>query len=231
MQLLDMGLKPATVQVRPPAQHVYAAAASECSIACRAVTQCLTAPSGPPALGHGAAPQVQYSLIDRRPELFLGEACERHAIPLLAYGVLAGGFLSERYLGLPAARSGAASVACPDRRAALVLDVLASGDRMGCDGGGMQHNQAPACPVAAPQCSAKLDTLSKAKYGTMLRELGGWSWLQELLEVGGRSRLAGEARGARGSPQGRRRVERGLCSWHPQPGAAAHHLSPPTPCR
>jgi hypothetical protein len=32
-------------------------------------------------------------------------------------------------------------------------------------------------------CRARLDTLSKAKYGTVLQELGGWGWLQDLLPV------------------------------------------------
>lgn len=42
--------------------------------------------------------QVQYSLLDRRPEHRLAPYCESRGIALLAYGTLAGGFLSERFL-------------------------------------------------------------------------------------------------------------------------------------
>ncbi|MGH7899302.1 MAG: aldo/keto reductase [Candidatus Binatia bacterium] len=45
--------------------------------------------------------QVQYSLVDRRPEVAMSELCRRHGIHLLAYGTVAGGLLSERYLGAP----------------------------------------------------------------------------------------------------------------------------------
>jgi aryl-alcohol dehydrogenase-like predicted oxidoreductase len=43
--------------------------------------------------------QVQYSLIDRRPELGFARVCERHGVKLLCYGTVAGGFLSDRWLG------------------------------------------------------------------------------------------------------------------------------------
>ncbi len=43
--------------------------------------------------------QAQYSLLDRRPERALGGFCAERAIGVLAYGVLAGGFLSDRWLG------------------------------------------------------------------------------------------------------------------------------------
>ena len=42
--------------------------------------------------------QVQYSLLDRRAEGAMTALCEDHGVRLLAYGVLAGGFLSEKYL-------------------------------------------------------------------------------------------------------------------------------------
>ncbi len=42
--------------------------------------------------------QVQYSVLDHRPERAMVEFCERHGIALLCYGTVAGGFLSERYL-------------------------------------------------------------------------------------------------------------------------------------
>ena len=45
--------------------------------------------------------QVQYSLIDRRPEIKMAQYCQEQGIHLLAYGTLAGGLLSERYLGQP----------------------------------------------------------------------------------------------------------------------------------
>lgn len=45
--------------------------------------------------------QVQYSVLDRRPEQGMVEFCERRSIALLCYGTVAGGFLSERYLGAP----------------------------------------------------------------------------------------------------------------------------------
>jgi len=45
--------------------------------------------------------QVQYSLIDRRPEKRMLELCKNHNIKLLAYGTLCGGLLSKKYLGQP----------------------------------------------------------------------------------------------------------------------------------
>ena len=43
--------------------------------------------------------QVQYSIIDRRPEVKMIPFCLKHNISLLAYGSLCGGLMSERYLG------------------------------------------------------------------------------------------------------------------------------------
>ena len=43
--------------------------------------------------------QTQYSLLDRRPERAMNRFCAERKIGILAYGVLAGGFLSDRYLG------------------------------------------------------------------------------------------------------------------------------------
>src|SRR5437762_3760383 len=43
--------------------------------------------------------QVQYSLIDRRPEAKMASFCQEHGIALLTYGTLLGGLLSEKYLG------------------------------------------------------------------------------------------------------------------------------------
>ena len=43
--------------------------------------------------------QVQYSLLDRRPEKAMAAAAARTNVSLLCYGTVAGGFLSDRWLG------------------------------------------------------------------------------------------------------------------------------------
>jgi aryl-alcohol dehydrogenase-like predicted oxidoreductase len=43
--------------------------------------------------------QVQYSIIDQRPQIQMTEFCKKNKISLLTYGTLCGGFLSEKYLG------------------------------------------------------------------------------------------------------------------------------------
>ncbi|MFM7327705.1 MAG: aldo/keto reductase, partial [Bacteroidota bacterium] len=48
-----------------------------------------------------ATMQVQYSLLDRRPERGLAPLCAETGMKLLCYGTVAGGFLSERWLGKP----------------------------------------------------------------------------------------------------------------------------------
>ena len=48
--------------------------------------------------------QVQYSLVDRRPEVRMARFCSDHPMRLLAYGTLLGGLLSEKYLGCPEPR-------------------------------------------------------------------------------------------------------------------------------
>ena len=45
--------------------------------------------------------QVQYSIIDSRPEVKMTPFCQKHDIKLLAYGTLLGGFLSENYMEKP----------------------------------------------------------------------------------------------------------------------------------
>ncbi|HEX7137489.1 MAG TPA: aldo/keto reductase, partial [Vicinamibacterales bacterium] len=45
--------------------------------------------------------QVQYSVLDRRPAAGVAAQCARNGIGLLCYGAVAGGFLSDRYLGHP----------------------------------------------------------------------------------------------------------------------------------
>jgi aryl-alcohol dehydrogenase-like predicted oxidoreductase len=55
--------------------------------------------------------QVQYSLIDRRPEVRMVPFCQAHNMQLLTYGTLAGGLLSETYLGQPEPRGSALNTA------------------------------------------------------------------------------------------------------------------------
>ena len=43
--------------------------------------------------------QVQYSIIDQRPQVEMEKFCKKHNIHLLSYGTLGGGLLSERFLG------------------------------------------------------------------------------------------------------------------------------------
>lgn len=43
--------------------------------------------------------QTQYSVFDRRPEKGYLDYCKAHNIPILCYGTLSGGFLSERWIG------------------------------------------------------------------------------------------------------------------------------------
>ena len=45
--------------------------------------------------------QVQYSLLDARPEHGLAAFCAERGVGLLCYGTVAGGFLSKRWLGAP----------------------------------------------------------------------------------------------------------------------------------
>ncbi|MBM4259513.1 MAG: aldo/keto reductase [Deltaproteobacteria bacterium] len=48
--------------------------------------------------------QVQFSLVDRRPEIAMIPFCREHHIKLLTYGTVCGGLLAERYLGKPEPR-------------------------------------------------------------------------------------------------------------------------------
>lgn len=45
--------------------------------------------------------QIQYSLLDRRASGALSELCARSALRLICYGTLAGGFITERWVGQP----------------------------------------------------------------------------------------------------------------------------------
>lgn len=42
--------------------------------------------------------QVQYSILDQRPEKLMIPYCQKHEIQLITYGTLLGGFLSEKYV-------------------------------------------------------------------------------------------------------------------------------------
>jgi len=55
--------------------------------------------------------QVQYSLIDLRPEVRMVPFCLEHQITLLTYGTVCGGLLSDAYLGQPEPRSAALNTA------------------------------------------------------------------------------------------------------------------------
>ncbi|QIR35589.1 aldo/keto reductase [Tolypothrix sp. PCC 7910] len=48
--------------------------------------------------------QVQFSLVDRRPEVNMSKFCQEHDIKLFTYGTVCGGLLSEKYLGKPEPR-------------------------------------------------------------------------------------------------------------------------------
>ena len=50
--------------------------------------------------------QVQYSLIDVRPERAMAPLCQAHGMSLLTYGTLGGGLISDAYLGRPEPRGG-----------------------------------------------------------------------------------------------------------------------------
>lgn len=49
-----------------------------------------------------ATHQLQYSLLDQRPRENMTELCREREISMLCYGTLAGGFISDRFLGAPA---------------------------------------------------------------------------------------------------------------------------------
>lgn len=48
-----------------------------------------------------ATVQAQYSLLDRRVERGVSQRCAEHGVALLCYGTVAGGFLSDTWLGRP----------------------------------------------------------------------------------------------------------------------------------
>jgi aryl-alcohol dehydrogenase-like predicted oxidoreductase len=80
--------------------------------------------------------QVQMSLIDPRAQGDLREVCEAGNIHLLGYGALAGGFLSDRWLGQP-----------------------------------------------DPGMAPTVDQPFEIMYRIQIERFGGWSWMQQLLQV------------------------------------------------
>src|SRR5262249_61630460 len=68
-----------------------------------------------------ATNQLQYSVLDHRPENGLAAFCTAHGIKLLCYGTLAGGFIAERWLRAPEARP-------PLANPSLVTDRLGIAD-------------------------------------------------------------------------------------------------------
>eukprot|EP00898_Chlorokybus_atmophyticus_P004752 jgi/Chlat1/5278/Chrsp35S05238 len=79
---------------------------------------------------------VQYSLLDRRPENGMVDFCRENNVKLLPYGVVAGGFLSDKYLGKTFA-----------------------------------------------EARKDINTYSKQKYASVINQVGGWDWFQDLLGV------------------------------------------------
>ena len=74
-------------------------------------------------LDHGiplVSNQVQYSLIDRRPEVRMAALCQEANVGLLAYGTVCGGLLSERYLGKPEPRGAALDTASLQKYSRMV---------------------------------------------------------------------------------------------------------------
>jgi len=70
--------------------------------------------AGVPVLTH----QVQYSLLDDRPSRTMVDFCATNAIKLLCYGTVAGGFLSDRWLG------GTAPVETPGNRSLMKYKLI-----------------------------------------------------------------------------------------------------------
>jgi len=65
-------------------------------------------------LDHGirvVSNQIQFSLIDRRPEVRMAPFCRERGVHLLAYGTVCGGLLSGRYLNQPEPRGSALDTA------------------------------------------------------------------------------------------------------------------------
>jgi aryl-alcohol dehydrogenase-like predicted oxidoreductase len=59
--------------------------------------------------------QLQYSLLDHRPAASMIDYCRAHNIVVLCYGTVAGGFLSDRWLGKPEPRRNGAAADITNR--------------------------------------------------------------------------------------------------------------------
>lgn len=46
------------------------------------------------------------------------------------------------------------------------------------------------CAAGLLWCRVRINTLSKARYGTLVKQLGGWGWVQDVLQVGGQRATA-----------------------------------------
>ena len=74
-------------------------------------------------LDHGikvVSNQVQFSLIDRRPEVQMIQVCQERNIQLLTYGTVCGGLLSEKYLGQPEPKGSVLNTASLSKYAQMV---------------------------------------------------------------------------------------------------------------
>jgi aryl-alcohol dehydrogenase-like predicted oxidoreductase len=74
-----------------------------------------------------ATNQLQYSVLDHRPENGLAAFCAAQGIKLLCYGTLAGGFIAERWLGAPEPRAPFANRSLVKYR--LIIDDFGGWDR------------------------------------------------------------------------------------------------------
>ena len=86
-------------------------------------------------LDHGirvVSNQIQFSLIDRRPEVRMAPFCRERGVHLLAYGTVCGGLLSERYLNQPEPRGSALDTASLQKYSAWWTPGVAGGCSRSC---------------------------------------------------------------------------------------------------
>ena len=95
----------------------------------------------------------------------MSDFCLQHGIGILPYGVLAGGFLSDKYLGVPSSKWVLVSKQNAMSSASIALDNLQV-EWLSC-------------------CRVKVNTYSLSKYSSMISLNGGWDWFQNLLQVCG----------------------------------------------
>ena len=114
-----------------------------------------------------ATNQVCCSLLDRRALGSMSRVCQAHDVKLLAYGALAGGLLTRRWLGRAAPAAGQAPAAGVFRAAS-----------------GSPTNSVPRPangPISSSPGPHEARTWSQMKYLRFVQEAGGWDRLQELL--------------------------------------------------